>query len=96
MKNKTDVYVKHCLLLEVEQILLGQELRKNLMKLFDRNGVRKREQEEIVKKAKEIKQNFLIELAKAYQHYLPLHIDFLRWLQYLCPTKATELPEAES
>ena len=62
-KNKTDVYVRHCLLLEVEQILLGHELRNNLKKLFDRNDVDKKDQEKILKKAKEIKRNFLIEPA---------------------------------
>ena len=54
-KNKTAEYVRHCQLLEADQILLGHELRSNLKKLFDRNGVHKRDQEEIVNKAKEIK-----------------------------------------
>ena len=45
--------------------------------------------------AKKIKRNFLTELDKAYQHYLPLDNDFLRYLQYVCPKKATEHPEAE-
>ena len=44
---------------------------------------------------KKIKRNFLIKLAKAYQHYLPLDNDFLRYLQYVCPKKATENPERE-
>ena len=94
-KNKTAEYVRHCQLLEADDILLGHDLRSNLKQLFDRHGVHKRDQDEILNKAKEIKRNFLIELAKAYQHYLPLDVDFLQWLQYVCPKKATEHPEAE-
>ena len=45
--------------------------------------------------AKEIKRNFVMELAKAYQHYLPLDNDFLRYCQYVCPKKATEDKDAE-
>ena len=49
----------------------------------------------MLNKAKEIKRKFLIQLAKAYQHYLPLDNDFLRYLQYVCPKKATKDPDAE-
>ena len=63
---------------------------------FRRHDVTKSEEkEDFLVQAKEIKRNFLIELAKAYQHYLPLNNDFLRYLQYVCPKKATEEPDAE-
>ena len=79
----------------VEKILLSQEIKDKIKDLVEENEVLD-QKEDLISKAKLIKLNFLTSLAKEYQHYLPLHEDFLRWLSYLCVKKAVEDPSAEA
>ena len=82
--------------MEPNHVLMGYSLKQQMKTFFNRYDVTtKEEQDDYLAQAKKIKRNFLIELAKAYQHYLPLDNDFLRYLQYVCPKKATEEPDAE-
>ena len=82
--------------MEPDHVLMGYSLKQQMKIFFSRYHVTtKEEQDDYLAQAKKIKRNFLIELAKAYQHYLPLDNDFLRYLQYVCPKKATEHHDAE-
>ena len=50
----------------VEKILPGKEIRNNIEKLLERNDVEIEDQVKILMKAKEIKQNFLIDYVLRY------------------------------
>ena len=90
-KSKMAEFKRYCQLLEPDDVLLGNDLRRNMNDFFIRHEVPKKKQDVLLDKAKEIKQKFLLQLAKAYQHYLPLDNDFLRYLQYVCPKKLQKI-----
>ena len=51
--------------------------------------------EKMLEEARRRRYKFLVELAKALQHYLPLDKDFLQWLKFICPKYFLESDESE-
>ena len=95
-RGRKNEFIRRCGILEPDKVLLGPSLRAQMEIFFRRHDVTKSEKkEDLLFQAKKIKRNFSIELAKAYQRYLPLDNDFLRYLQYVCPKKATEDSDTE-
>ena len=75
-------YQRHTQLLSTEKILVGKDLRNSLDQLFSKNGVSEEVKLSTMGEVRTIKLNFQTELAKALQHFLPLHIEFLKRPQY--------------
>ena len=67
-----------------------------LLNPFWRNNVHEDDEPALLLKAKNLKLDFLTNLAEAYQHYLPLQNNFLRYLSFLCPIKAMENNNVEN
>ena len=74
--------------------MVEKELREFIDVLAERYGLDEDKKKSLVLDAKTAKYSFYVELVKAFQHYLPLDIDLLRWVKFLCRILLIENQEA--
>ena len=88
--------VRYGRLVDESACLLGKEILEGINLLSEKYNLSREKKEELVIEAKAKSFQFQLKLAKQFQHYLPLDVDFLRWLKYLCPRKFLKNEESEA
>ena len=83
-KEKGVTYVS---LKDVRDVLLATNIKEGINIIAGKHKMTADEKRTLTNRAKDTYFNFHLELAKAYQWYLPLDNNFLRHLQYLEPRK---------
>ena len=79
--------VTYVSLKEVRDVFLPTNIKTGITHIANKHKMTADEKRTLTNSAKDKYFNFHLELAKAYQHYLPLDNDFLSHLQYLEPRK---------
>ena len=93
-QKKKSGLLRHGLLRDERDCLLSKTVQDEVAVLVERYNIPGR-REEIMHEARSLRYKYLVELAKALQHYLPLDKDFLRWLKFICPKLFLESDESE-
>ena len=94
VQKKKSEFFRHGVLREEKDCLLSKAVREEVTILVQRYNIPGR-MEKMLEEARRRRYKFLVELAKALQHYLPLDKDFLQWLKFICPKYFLESDESE-
>ena len=93
-QKKKSGLLRHGLLRDERDCLLSKTVQDEVAVLVERYNIPGR-REEKMHEARSLRYKYLVELAKALQHYLPLDKDFLLWLKFICPKLFLESDESE-
>ena len=79
--------VTYVSLKDAKDVFLTTNIKEGISHIANKHKLTGEQKRMLTNRAQDQYFNFHLELAKAYQQYLPLDIDFLRYLQYLEPRK---------